>query len=91
MTQASTTQATLKFAYEIFGTACSISGTLEQHGQLYKMNNAAYQCTGGPTFTTKATVDELKVTSQGIEGRFTSNVGDGCTERASFSAVLRQR
>jgi hypothetical protein len=91
VTQASTTQATLKFSYEILAAACTISGTLEQHGQLYRMNNADYSCTGGLTFTTKAAVDELKVTSQGIEGRFTANVGQGCTERASFSAVLRQR
>ena len=81
--------ATFTFTYDLVNATCTMSGTLEQHGQLYTIPNATYQCTGGLNFNETATMYEIKATAQGIEGRFTSNLSDGCTENAWFSAVLR--
>ena len=78
---------TLTFTYDS-GATCTFSGTLEQHGQLYRITGGSYKCTGSLAFTTTATIDELKATSQGIEGRFTATLPSGCRESASFSGVL---
>ena len=79
---------TLTFTYDS-GATCTMSGSLEQHGQLYRIPGATYQCTGTLTFNTTATMEEIKATAQGIEGRFTAGLGGGCQENAWFSAVLR--
>ena len=86
--QANSGSATLTFRYDS-GATCTLSGTLEQHGQLYDMSGAAYTCTGNLQFTTTATVYELKATAQGLEGRLSENLPSGCRENANFSAVLR--
>ena len=80
--------ATFTFTYA--DAACTLSGTLEQHGTTYRIPGATYKCTGGFEFTTTATVYEVKATSLGIEGRFAATLpAVGCREDANFSAVLR--
>jgi hypothetical protein len=81
--------ATLTFTYNLAGATCTLTGALEQRGQLYRIPTATYQCTGGLSYTTTAIIEELKATSLGIEGRFAATLPDtGCRETASFSAVL---
>lgn len=85
--------ATLSFTYDKGQATCTLSGPLEQHGQLYRIPGASYKCvpsTGnGLSFSTTATVYELKQTSQGIEGRLAATLPSGCQENANFSAVLQ--
>lgn len=78
----------LVFEYDSNAT-CTLAGTLQQTGQLYRIDNATYRCTGSISVDTTATVYELKQTAQGIEGRFSARLSNGCTEDAAFSAVLR--
>ncbi len=67
--------------------ACSFTGTLEQHGTQFLINNATYVCSNG--LNTKANVSELRRTPAGIEGKFVAaNVGGNCKETASFAAAL---
>jgi hypothetical protein len=89
VSQSPASVATFTFSYDLANATCTMSGTLEQHGQLYRIPNATYQCTGGLSFNETATMYEIKATALGIEGRFTSGLSDGCTENAWFSAVLR--
>ena len=71
------------------GLTCTFAGTYQQNGQYYRIANASYTCSDG--LDTTATMSEIKATSLGIEGRyFAPSVGDGCTENATFSAVLVQ-
>jgi hypothetical protein len=80
---------TFMFKYDLAAATCTISGTLEQHGQLYRIPSATYQCSGGLSYSTTATIEELKATAQGIEGQFAATLPDtGCKESARFSAVL---
>lgn len=85
--QSPSNDATLTFTYDS-GAVCTMSGTLEQHGQLYQMNGASYACTGSLTFDTSATLYELKATALGFEGRLFAQLPAGCREDANFSAVL---
>jgi len=79
--------ATFEFAYTS-GLTCTLSGTLELHGGLYRIPGATYTCSDG--LSTTATVYEVKATSLGIEGRLAAgSVGEGCREDANFAAVLR--
>jgi hypothetical protein len=71
-----------------FGAKCTMAGTLVQYGQLYRIAPASYSCTGSLMFNVTATMEEIKATAQGIEGRFTAPLDGGCTETAQFSAVL---
>jgi hypothetical protein len=71
------------------GATCTLSGALEQHGQLYRIANASYACTGSLTFNTSATLYELKQTSLGIEGRLAAILPSGCHENANFSGVFQ--
>lgn len=88
VTQTTDGVATFTFVYDSNAT-CVLSGTLEQHGQLYRIPGASYQCTGSLTYTTTATVYEIKATAQGIEGRLAATMpGSSCQENANFSAVL---
>jgi hypothetical protein len=80
--------ATFTFNYDLAGATCTMSGTLEQRGQLYRIPSATYQCTGGLTYSTTASMYEIKATALGIEGRFAANLSGGCQENAQFSAVL---
>ena len=92
LTVAQTTggNATFTFTYDSANATCTLTGALEQHGSLYRIPGATYQCTGGLTFSTTATVYEIKATGQGIEGRFAATLPtSGCQENANFSAVLQ--
>ncbi|MGE5088230.1 MAG: hypothetical protein ACM3QY_03810 [Candidatus Levyibacteriota bacterium] len=81
------TSATLEFTYAS-GATCTISGETVQHGQLYDMPNASYVCSGTLSYTTTATVYEMKATALGLEGRLSATVGSGCRENANFAGVL---
>jgi hypothetical protein len=76
------------FAYSVLGANCTFSGALVQNGQLYTVPSATYTCDDGTNTT--ASMSEIKLTSQGIEGRFTSPSVNGCREDAAFSAVKSQ-
>lgn len=78
---------TFVFTYKS-GATCTMAGNLTQIGQLYQISSMQYSCTGNLTFNVNGTMDEIKATAQGIEGHFTANVGSGCQEDATFSAVL---
>jgi hypothetical protein len=85
--------ATFTFGYPAAKptSTCTLSGVLEQHGQLYRMPGASYVCTGDIVVNTTATVYEIKATAQGIEGRFAATLpASGCQENANFSAVFVQ-
>ena len=88
ISQAVAGAATLSFNYDS-GAACTLSGTLQQNGQLYQMAGASYACSGNLNFNTTATVYELKATAQGVEGRLSATLPSGCRESANFSAVLK--
>lgn len=81
---------TFQFTYTQSGLSCTLSGKLVAQGQLYSIPSASYVCSDGTN--TKASVDEIKATATGIEGRF--NVPSGasgiatCTESAGFSGIL---
>jgi hypothetical protein len=65
-----------------------IAGTYVQNGQLYRVPNANY---AAGNFNFAAVVSEVKVTSQGIEGRWTASVAPafaGCVENAYFSQLF---
>ena len=93
VTQTAAGVATLSFQYAGGQAVCTLSGPLEQHGQLYRIPAASYKCVpsnaNGLNFTTTANVYELKQTSQGIEGRLAATLPSGCQENANFSAVLQ--
>jgi hypothetical protein len=88
VTQTSAGAVTLLFSYPTY--ACTMTGTLAQHGGQYTITGASYACTqsGSPVFSSIADLFEVKATAQGIEGRWNSSVGSGCFERGQFSAVL---
>jgi len=78
---------TFTFAYPSLN--CTFSGALVQEGQLFQVPSASYVCDDGTNTT--ASMSEIKLTSQGIEGRFgASGVGGGCREDATFSGVNLQ-
>ncbi len=82
-----TTQASFAFSYSN-NLTCTLSGAIEQHGQIFEMPNATYSCTGTSPFTTTAAMSEIKSTAQGIEGRWTAALGGTCREDARFSAAF---
>lgn len=87
VTQAADNTATFTFTYDS-GNTCTISGMLEPHGQLYRMTNATYQCSGQSlNYSVLATVDEVRAASQGVEGQFHATIPGACLESARFSAV----
>lgn len=89
ITQTAAGATTLAFAFPTY--ACTLAGTVDQHGSQYTMSGAEYKCTQNnqTVLTATANLAELKATALGIEGRWTAPVGGGCTENAHFSAVLR--
>ena len=82
------TGSTLTFSFNYSaGLSCTLSGTFQQLGQLYRIPTATYACSDG--LSTTAAVEEIKATTFGIEGRFSApDVGGGCREDATFSAVF---
>jgi hypothetical protein len=80
---------TLTFAYAYLADTCTLSGALVQSGQILSVPSATYKCNAG--LDTTASLSEIKKTSLGIEGKFSSpSVGLGCREDATFSAVNLQ-
>lgn len=77
------------FAFDYGDLLCTLSGTLRQNGLLYSVPNASYKCNGDPVLDTTATLSEIKLTAQGIEGRLAApSIGAGCRESNRFAAVL---
>jgi hypothetical protein len=68
------------------GGSCKFTGTSTQEGQLFSIPNAAYTC---GSFSTTASLTQIKATAQGIEGQWTAPVGQACQEAGYFSAVLQ--
>ena len=90
LTVVQTTGGPLQFDFTNSDGPFKIVGTYIQNGQLYRIPNATY--TVG-TYTFTAQVSEVKVTSQGIEGRWSAPVGAafaGCTENALLLVPLRR-
>lgn len=80
------TSLSVTFAFTYANLSCTLSGTLEQHGQLYSVPAATYQCSDG--LNTSASMTEIKTTAQGVEGRLSApSVGGNCREDAQFSGV----
>ena len=67
-----------------------MAGPLTHLGRLYKLANGTFTCAGqGITPTpAPATIDSYHPTGQGIEGRLTTTMGDGCNLSLHFAAVL---
>lgn len=89
VTQQTNGTATLVFSYGN-NLTCTMQGTLEQHGQLYRINSASYTCTQNnqQVLNVTATLYEMKATAQGFEGRLAASVGAGCQENAQFAGAL---
>ena len=86
VTHVTGTSLTFHFAFAS-GLSCTLSGALQQFGQLYNLPSASYTCSDG--LSTTASVSEIKATNFGIEGRLDApNVGSGCSESATFSGVF---
>ncbi|MDR0770656.1 MAG: hypothetical protein LBE75_05610 [Burkholderiales bacterium] len=87
------TQATYTFYLDYIGFiyTCTLKGTLIQEGRFHKINNANYVCHSGSAKIVDGTANlyNIAATTQGIEGKWTSNKGmDGCKEEGYFSGVL---
>ena len=70
-------------------STCTLSGTLQQAGQLYHTENGTYSCgaAGSP-----AIIYDVKATSVGIEGQWAAPVtisGSRCVEFGRFAGVIR--
>jgi hypothetical protein len=78
----------LSFAYTS-GLTCTLAGPLTQNSLLYSIGAATYTCVDDTgTTTNAAALSDLKLTAQGIEGRFSStDLASNCREDARFSAV----
>jgi hypothetical protein len=77
---------TFTFNYES-GMTCTLSGSLQQFGQLYSVPSASYACSTG--LSTSASMSQIKATNFGVEGTFSApDVGGGCREDANFSAIF---
>jgi hypothetical protein len=88
VTQTTAGAATFAFTYPTY--ACTLSGALVQHGRQYVISGADYKCVqnGTTVFSGSADMSEIAATAQGVEGRWSADVGSGCQESAQFSAVL---
>ena len=79
--------ANMVFSYNGLNQSCTFSGTLTQTASNHAISSATYKCDDG--LNTAAVMSDVKITAQGIEGRFSApNVGGSCREDARFSAVL---
>ena len=87
VTQTATT-LTLTFAYDS-GADCTFRGSWERRGQLFRAPGSSYQCSGSLAVNATAALYEIKQTAQGMEGRYSATLANGCREDAWFSAVLR--
>ena len=92
VTQTADTASTLIFTFTDTvhsGTVITVAGSLTHLGRLYKLTGQFSATSPGeviPPFA--ATIDSYHPTGQGIEGRLTTTLGDGCKLSLPFSAVL---
>ncbi|MDR0250823.1 MAG: hypothetical protein LBI35_05910 [Burkholderiales bacterium] len=93
--QTGSTQVTYTFYLEDsesrYNYTCALRGALIQEGRFQKVNNASYVCHSGSNKVVDGTANlsDIAATTQGIEGKWTSNRGLGnCREEARFSAIL---
>ena len=93
VTKTGDTASTLTFSFvdtEHNGIVCTVAGALTHLGRLYQLTNGLLTCTG-PAVDTRpapATIDSYHPTGQGIEGRLSSTMGNGCTASLRFAAVI---
>jgi hypothetical protein len=91
VTQAADTASTLIFTYTDTvhaGLVMTVTGSLAHLGRLYKLTGQYSHTAPGETIPPyPATIDSYHPTGQGIEGRLTTTLGDGCKISMSFSAV----
>ncbi len=65
----------------------AMDGASAQQGVLYRLPNATYTFDAN---TLSADMSQIRVTTQGIEGTWFSNFGQGCTENGYFSLLWVQ-
>lgn len=92
VTQTADAASTLTFTFvdtEHAGLVCAMGGSLTHLGRLYKLNGQ-FSCTAPGEIIPPAagTIDSYHPTGQGIEGRLTSTLADGCKLSLRFAAVL---
>ena len=92
VTQVGDTSATLTFTFvdtNNAGLVCTLAGTLTHLGRLYQVAGAQYSCTGtgAAPGTYAANIEVFHPTGQGIEGRWSAPVNDGCVHGFRFAAV----
>ena len=67
----------------------TVTGSLAHLGRLYKLTGQFSSTSPGEIIPpSAATIDSYHPTGQGIEGRLTTTLGDGCKLSLPFSAVL---
>ncbi|MDR2244827.1 MAG: hypothetical protein LBE15_05410 [Burkholderiales bacterium] len=93
--QTGSTQVTYTFYLEDSETrynyTCTLRGALVQEGRFQKVDNASYVCHSGSNKVVDGTANlsDIAATTQGIEGKWTSNRGLGnCREDVRFSGVI---
>jgi hypothetical protein len=92
VTQTADTASTLTFTFvdpEHSGQVCTVAGSLAHLGRIYKLNGQ-FSCSAPDDVVppAAATIDSYHPTGQGIEGRLTSTLADGCKLSLRFAAVL---
>jgi len=91
VTQTADTASTLTFTFTDtahVGLVFMVTGSLTHLGRLYKLTGQFSSTSPGENIPPHAaTIDSYHPTGQGIEGRLTTTLGDGCTLSLPFSAV----
>jgi hypothetical protein len=86
--QGSNSVMTFNFTYRS-GLTCKLIGPATQNGTYFQVPSAAYTCSDGTNAT--AAMSQIKVTSLGLEGKFSAPGGtDNCTEAAAFGGPRTQ-
>ncbi|MEP6943977.1 MAG: hypothetical protein ABI981_13625 [Betaproteobacteria bacterium] len=92
VTQTADTASTLIFTFTDTahtGLVITVAGSLTHLGRLYKLTGQFSAISPGETIPPfPATIESYHPTGQGIEGRLTSTLGDGCKLSLPFAAVL---
>jgi hypothetical protein len=92
VTQTGDTASSLVFTFTDTahsGLVMTVTGSLAHLGRLYKLTGQFSSTSPGEIIPpSAATIDSYHPTGQGIEGRLTTTLGDGCKLSLPFSAVL---
>jgi hypothetical protein len=92
VTQTADTDSTLTFTFTDnvhSGLVITVTGSLTHLGRLYKLTGQYSSTSPAETVPPHAaTINSYHPTGQGIEGRITTTLGDGCMLSLPFSAVL---